>query len=430
MITIKTTLGYGSDVADTSKVHGNPLNEEQLANTKKFFGFNPDEKFVVPEEVYKVYDEVRNRAHQKAEAWRALFAEYEKKYPSEYAELQKIINPQFTVEEFKKFMPQDDDKTLATRMSSHYALNAVAKHVPGLIGGSADLAPCNNTDLDGEKVFQPNSREGRSIEFGIREHGMIGIANGIQFYGLPGLIPFDATFLTFIQYGLGAFRVACLENLRTLHIMTHDSIGLGEDGPTHQNVENFAMLRAMPNCVLFRPADYLETSACYTAAFVGKPRPAVFALSRQQAPPVPGVSFDGALKGGYVVKDAPDYKLILIGTGTELKLAYDAAEKLNVPVRVVSMPSVELFEEQSLEYRKSVLPGNVPTISVEAGVALGWQKYSHAHFGVERFGLSAPYKEIYEFFGLTPEKIAERAQTVLKFYETHPIPDLSSIPFP
>lgn len=169
--------------------------------------------------------------------------------------------------------------------------------------------------------------------------------------------------------------------------MTHDSIGLGQDGPTHQSVENFAMLRAIPNCILFRPYDYLETSACYTAAFVGKPRPAVFALSRQQSRPVPGISFDGALKGGYAVNDAPDYKLILIGTGTELKLAYDAAEKLNVPVRVVSMPSVELFEEQSLEYRKSVLPGNIPTISVEVGITLDSQKYSHAQFGLDIYGL-------------------------------------------
>jgi transketolase len=428
LISLKTTIGYGSDIADTPKVHGTPLNAEQLSNLKVKFGFKPEESFVVPEAVYKHYDEVREKAHKKAEQWREMYAKYAKEFPEAHKELEQIINPEFTVENFKKFMPMQNEKNCATRVASGIMLNEIVKHVPGLIGGSADLTPSNNTALTGHKAFQPASREGRYFEFGIREHAMISIANGIQFYGLKGLVPFVATFFTFIQYGLGALRVAALEKLREILIMTHDSIGVGEDGPTHQNVENFAMVRALPNTLLLRPADILETSACYTAAMTGPSRPAVLALSRQNAPPVKGVCFDGALKGGYVVKEEKEPKLILIGTGTELKLAVDVAEKIGVPTRVVSMPCTEIFEEQSEEYKKSVLPGNVPTISIEAGISQGWEKYSHVHCGVETFGISAPASRVYDHFGLTPEKLTEKAKKVLEFYSTHPVPDLSSKP--
>jgi transketolase len=428
LIDLKTTIGYGSDISNTPKVHGTPLNAEQLAHLKEKFGFKPEESFVVPEAVYKYYDEVREAAHKKAEQWREMFAKYAKEFPEEYKELDQIINPEFTVENFKKFMPMEDEKNCATRVASGVMLNAIVKQVPGLIGGTADLTPSNNTALNGYKTFQPGCREGRYFEFGIREHGMMSIANGIQFYGLKGLVPFVATFFTFIQYGLGALRVAALEKLREILVMTHDSIGLGEDGPTHQNVENFAMIRALPNVLLLRPADILETSACYTAAMTGPSRPAVLALSRQGAPPIKGVNFDGALKGGYVVKEEKEPKLIIIGTGTELKLAVEVAEKIGVPTRVVSMPCMEIFEEQSEEYKKSVLPGNVPTISIEAGVTQGWEKYSHVHCGVETFGLSAPAGKVYNHFGLTTEKLTEKAKKVLEFYSTHSVPDLSSKP--
>lgn len=428
MIALKTTIGFGSEVANSPKVHGTPLNKDQLAKLKETFGFKADDFFHVPEEVYKLYDGVADRAHKKADAWRAMYAEYGKKYPQEYSELEQIFHPNWTVEEFKKFMPMADDKNVATRVASGVMLNAMVPHIPGLIGGSADLTPSNNTALTGVKTFQPGSREGRYIEFGIREHGMMGIANGIQFYGLPGLVPFVATFFVFIQYGMGALRIAALEHLRQLLVMTHDSIGLGEDGPTHQNVENFAIIRSIPNVLLLRPADILETSACYTAAMTGPSRPAVLALSRQNAPPVPGVSFDGALKGAYVVKDVENPKLIYIGTGTELKLAYDAAEKLGLPIRIVSMPCREIFEEQPLEYRKSILPGNVPTISIEAGISMGWNRYSHVHFGVETFGISAPASKAYEHFGLTVDNIVERTKKVLEYYSKTPVPNISDLP--
>ena len=428
LIDLKTTIGYGSDLENTPKVHGSPLNAEQLEHLKEKFGFNPKESFVVPEVVYKYYDSVREKAHQKAEQWNKMMKEYAKQFPTEYAELQELINPDFSVERFRKFMPMDDTKNCATRVSSGVMLNVICNNIPGLFGGTADLTPSNNTELKGFKSFNPSSREGKYIEFGIREHAMMSIANGIQYYGIKGLVPFVATFFTFFQYGLGAVRVASLDNLRIIYIMTHDSIGLGEDGPTHQNVENFAVVRAIPNILLYRPADILETSAAYTVAFSSDPKPIVLALSRQNAPPIPGASFDGALKGGYIIRDDKDAKLILIGTGTEVKLALDTADKLDVPCRVVSMPSMEQFAKQSEEYRKSVLPGNIPTISIEAGVSYGWNKYSHVHFGVETFGISAPASKVYEHFGLTPDQCAERAKKVLDYYSSHPIPDLSAKP--
>ena len=428
LIDLQTTIGYGSDLADSPKVHGSPLNADQLKHLKEKFGFNPEESFVVPKDVYEYYDKVREAAHKKAEEWRAMMAKYAKEFPELNKELEELQNPEFTVEKFKKFMPMDDEKNCATRVASGVMLNAIVNNIPGLIGGTADLTPSNNTALNGYKTFQPGERSGKYLEFGIREHAMISIANGIQYYGLKGLVPFVATFFTFIQYGMGALRVAALDKLREILIMTHDSIGLGEDGPTHQNVENFAVCRAIPNLLLFRPADILETSACYTAAFTGPSRPAVFALSRQNAPPVKGVNFDGALKGAYIVKDDKEPKVIFVATGTELKLAVDTAEKLGVPARVVSMPCMEIFEEQSEEYKKSVLPGNIPTISVEAGVEFGWEKYSHVHFGVNTFGLSAPASKVYDHFGLTPEKCCEKAKKVLEFYSSHPVPDLSAKP--
>jgi transketolase len=276
--------------------------------------------------------------------------------------------------------------------------------------------------------MSPTNRGSKYIEYGIRELAMQAIANGIQGYGLPGLVPYVSTFFVFVQYILPALRVATFDHLRVLAVLTHDSIGLGEDGPTHQNVENFAIVRALPRCLLLRPADTVETSAAYTAALTGPSRPAVFAFSRQTAPNIEGSSFDGALKGGYVVKDVPNPAVVFIGTGTELSLAIDAAGKLGLPARIVSFPCIELFEEQPFEYRRSVLPAGVPIISVEAGVSFGWSKYSHKHLGVDDYGLSAPAPLVYDYFGLTPEKVAEKAKAVIEFYKTHPVPDLLDAP--
>jgi transketolase len=325
-------------------------------------------------------------------------------------------------------MPQANDRPQATRVTSGQILNVIARNIPGLIGGSADLTPSTNTALEGEEPALPGRRASKYIEYGIRELAMQGIANGIQGYGLPGIVPYVSTFFVFVQYILPALRVAAFDNLRVLAVLTHDSIGLGEDGPTHQNVENFAVVRALPRCLLFRPADTVETSAAYTAALTGPSRPAVFAFSRQTAPNIDGSSFDGALKGGYVVRDVPKPDVIFIGTGTELSLAIEAAAVLGLPARIVSFPCIELFDEQALEYRMAVLPPGIPIVSVEAGVSFGWSKYSHKHFGVEDYGMSAPAPLVYEHFGLTPEKVAEKTKAVIQFYKTHQIPDLLQTP--
>jgi len=429
LISLKTTIGYGSDLADTNKVHGTPLNKEQLVNLKKKFGFDHEKSFFVPEQVYQFYDNIRANIHKKVEEWNVMFDKYKTAYPEEFKALQQMLNPDLSIDNLKKFLPMNNDKNIATRVASGVVLNSIAQNLPGFIGGSADLTPSNNTALTGEKIMQFETPSGRYIEFGIREHGMMAIVNGISYYGIPGLIPFDATFFVFLPYGLGALRVASIEKLRQIHVMTHDSIGVGEDGATHQPVETLATVRALPNCLTMRPADLLETSACYAAALSGPSRPAVIALSRQNAPPVPGVNFDGVLRGGYVVKSVENPKLVIIGTGTELKLAYDVSEQLGVPVNVVSMPCVELFEEQPIEYRQQVLPKGVPVVSVEAAVSMGWEKYSHCHCGIESFGISAPANKVYEHFGLTTSAVTAKCQKVLEFYSNHQVPDLSCKPF-
>ena len=428
LIVLNTIIGFGSDIQDTPKVHGTPLNKEQLANFKTKFGFNPEEFFKVPQAVYDHYAKVRSRTQQKVDQWKESLKDYEQKYPEDYKVLQSLINGDFKYEDFDKFMPKVNEKNVGTRVTSGLTLNVVAKNIPGLIGGSADLTPSNNTALDGEKTFKPGTRDGKYIEFGIREHGMQAISNGIQYFGLKGLVPFTATFFVFFQYMLPSIRVAAIEHLRQIIILTHDSIGVGEDGATHQPVESLAMVRALPNINVFRPADQLEVSACYTAAFCGPSRPSIFALSRQNAPPLEGSSFEGALKGAYVIKKAENPKLIIIGTGTEVSLALKAAEQLPFEVSVVSMPSMELFREQSMEYKRSVFPGGVPVLSVEAAVSFGWERYSHKHIGVETFGVSAPADKVYQHFGLVPEKVAEQAQEVVKFYENNPVPELINRP--
>lgn len=322
----------------------------------------------------------------------------------------------------KKVVPLQNDKTQATRVSSGQVLNAIADNFIGLLGGSGDVTPSTCTNIKNEKIFSPSSPEGRNIEFGIREHAMMGMSNGIQYFGLPNLVPYVSTFYIFVQYLLPSLRLAALEKLRVLLILTHDSIGLGEDGPTHQNVENFAIVRALPGALLFRPADLVETSGSYVAALSGPSRPAVFALSRQNLPPIPGATLDGVLKGGYIIKNVENPKAIIIGTGSETHIALKAAE--NLPVRVVSFPCIELFAEQTPEYQRSVLPSGIPIVSVEAGITFGWERYSHYHIGVDTYGTSAPAPQVYEHFGIVPNKIAEKLQKIIEFYSANPIPDL------
>ena len=428
LIVLKTIIGFGSSIANTSKVHGTPLNDEQLADLKKKFGFNPEESFKVPQQVYDHYKTVRERISKKVEAWNKMFKEYQTKYPEDYKVLKGIIEGNFSYEEFSKFIPKIDEKNVGTRVTSGIALNIVAQNVPGLIGGSADLTPSNNTALSGEKAFQPNQRDGRYIEFGIREHAMQSISNVIQFYGFKGLVPFTATFLVFYQYLLPAIRVAALEKLREIMIFTHDSIGVGEDGPTHQPVESVVQLRTQIGINVFRPACQMEVNACYTQAFCGPSKPSVFILSRQNAPPLPGSSYEGTLKGAYIIKKVDNPKLIFVATGTEVSLALQAAELLKFPVQVVSMPCMNIYDEQPTDYKRKLFPKGVPIISIEAGTSFSWQKYSHIHLGVNTYGLSAPCKKVYEHFGLVPDKVAEKAQIVVDYYKDHQVPELIERP--
>ncbi|KAK8887554.1 hypothetical protein M9Y10_038603 [Tritrichomonas musculus] len=428
LITLNTTIGYGSPVANTNAVHGAPLTDPQLVELKKALGFNPEEFFVVSKEVYDYYAKVRERTAKKVEQWNFKYAEYDKKYHDDFKLLHTIMEGKFSYEEFDKFMPKIDESTKGTRVPSGVALNIVAQHAPGLIGGSADLTPSTNTTLKGEKLFTPSQRDGRYIEFGIREHAMQAIANGIQFYGFKGLIPFTSTFFVFYNYLLPAVRIAALEHLRELMIFTHDSIGVGEDGPTHQPVEGMAQLRVMPGVSVFRPACQMEVNACYTEIFCGPSRPCCLILSRQNTPPIPGSSYEGTLKGAYVIKKAENPQLILVSNGTELDLALKAAELLKYPVTVVSMPCMDLYDRQPLEYKRSVFPKGVPIVSIEASVPYPWEKYSHQHLGVPTYGVSAPAPDVYKHFGLYPEKIAENANYVVEFYKGRQVPDILDRP--
>jgi transketolase len=297
--------------------------------------------------------------------------------------------------------------------------------IPDLMGGSADLNPSTLSYLTCSKDFQKNSKEGRNIRFGVREHAMAAICNGMAAYG--GFIPYGATFLNFIGYAMGAVRLSAVSHLQVLYIMTHDSIGLGEDGPTHQPINALMMIRTEPNILLIRPADGNEVSGAYAVAIESRHRPSVLCLSRQTLPNLKGTSIDGVYKGAYVISDPEDGKpqLILTGTGSELQLCTGAAAVLkDVKVRVVSLPCWELFREQSLEYQKSVFPEGVPVLSVEAASKMGWREYAHSSVGMSTFGASAPVKDVFNHFGFTVDNVAKQAKAVLEFYSKHTAHDL------
>jgi transketolase len=298
-------------------------------------------------------------------------------------------------------------------------INAIADKIPHLIGGSADLTPSNNTTIKSSTDFQSTSYEGRNMHYGIREHAMGGIMNGIALYG--GLIPFGGTFMTFSDYMRGAVRLAALSNAQTIFVFTHDSIGLGEDGPTHQSVEHVSALRAIPNLNVFRPCDGHEVAECWKIAVEDKHKPSVLALSRQKVALIDRTKFasaKGTEKGGYILAEASNNspKVILVSTGSEVGLAMQAREILeaeNIATRVVSMPCTDIFDEQSAEYRASVLPESVKTLSIEAGVSHGWHKYADDCIAVDKFGASAPAEIVFREYGFTVENVVAKAKGLL-----------------
>jgi len=432
LIVVHSQIGYGSPNKQGSpKAHGEPLGVEEVRLTKEFFGFNPDESFVVPPAVPKHFDaNFGARGKAAHNDWNKLLAGYRSAYP-ELAKQVDAIRDGTLPEGWDADLPSfpADAKGIATRDSSGKVLNAVAKRVPWLIGGAADLAPSTKSNLtfEGAGSFEaPDSGVGnyggRNLHFGIREHAMVAAVNGMV---LSGLRAYGSGFLIFTDYARGAIRLSAIMELSTIHIWTHDSIGVGEDGPTHQPVEQLLSLRAIPGMVVIRPADANEVTEAWRVIMQLKHRPAALALSRQPLPTVDRQKFAPAsllAKGAYVLADPEGAKpqVILIGTGSEVSLCMAAREKLiaeGIAVRVVSMPSWELFDDQDQAYRDSVLPPDITArVTVEEGSPIGWDRYagrSGVVIGMHSFGMSAPMAAAAEKFGFTVEKVVEAAKKTI-----------------
>ncbi|HEV3464951.1 MAG TPA: transketolase C-terminal domain-containing protein, partial [Actinomycetota bacterium] len=430
-IRLRSHIAWGAPNAqDTSAAHGAALGEDEVRATKEVYGWDPDRHFYVPDGVYDRW-RVKVPANQEARAdWERRLEEYAKAEPELAAELRAGIAgelPEGWDAELDKLF--GEPKKQATRSASQECINAIARRLPTLLGGSADLAESNKTDINDGGSMGPDE-VGRNLHFGIREHGMGAISNGLAVHG--GLRPFCATFLVFSDYMRPSVRLACLMDLPVVYVWTHDSIGLGGDGPTHQPVEHLASLRAMPRLRLFRPADGPETAEAWRAAISRTDGPTALALSRQNLPPIDRTTHAGAEglhKGAYVLADADggDPRLVLIATGSEVWVALAARDQLQadgIGTRVVSMPCWELFEDQDQGYRDQVLPPAVPArLAVEAATSFGWSRWVGEHGEVvsrDDFGASAPGELVLEKFGFTPDNVADRARSLLQRLEGGP----------
>lgn len=423
MIIVTTIIGYGSpNKSDSHDCHGSALGAEEVAATREYLGWG-HEAFHVPQEVLDHYRTKIDEGAKLESEWNSAFAAYKKKYPKEGEQFQKLVlNKELPagyeaalIDAAKKI-----EKPMATRQVSQAMLNALAGACPNFIGGSADLAGSNLTIMKGYDDFQKATPGGRNLRFGVREHGMGAISNGIALSGY-GILPYCATFFVFTDYMRGSMRLASLSKAGVIGVMTHDSVFLGEDGPTHQPIEHLASFRAMPNHNMYRPADPIETAAAYAVAVESRNRPTTLALTRQKTTILKNGSYEGAKKGGYVLSDnsngTPD--LILMATGSEVSLIVDAAEELRKggkSVRVVSMPCLDIFDEQDQSYRESVLPSSVPRskrIAVEAGTSYSWYKYADNFACIDDFGVSAPGDaKMSEHFGLTIPNIVSMAKAL------------------
>ena len=419
LIAVRTIIGYGAPKAGTNKVHGEALGAADTAATKKFFGFPEDQSFYVPEDALKNWRGAVERGAAFEAEWNKLFAGYEVAFPELAAEFNRTQAGKLK-DGWEKAIPSfPAGKPIATRNAGGAVMNAIAEQVPELFGGAADLTASTKT------IFKPGANfhvdpTGRNVYFGVREFGMCAAVNGMAKHG--GLIPFGSTFFTFSDYCKPALRIAALMQSHSLFVFTHDSIGLGEDGPTHQPIEHLTMLRAVPHLTDFRPADGNETAAAWRLALERK-TPAFFALSRQDLPIIDPATHDAyanVSKGAYIVEGADQPQVILIGTGSELWTAMAAAKLLTdegIKTRVVSMPSTKIFDEQSAEYKASLLPAGVPKLAVEAGATLGWWKYVGSTgdvVGLDRFGASSPGAIALKELGFSGENVAARAKALLK----------------
>lgn len=436
LISIKTTIGYGMPTAGTRKAHSDAPGEEAVRETKRHLGWPEDKTFYVPDEALAHFREAVERGARAEEEWHRLVERYER----EHAELGRTWRTTMSgelPEGWEDHLPKfEDAKPMATRQASGEVLNALAPHLPMLIGGSADLGPSNNTDIKGSGSFEAGAYEGRILHFGVREHAMGSTLTGISLNG--GLIPFGGTFLTFSDYMKPAIRLAALSEVQVIYIFTHDSVGLGEDGPTHQPIEHLAGLRAIPHLFVIRPADVHEVREAWRIAILRRHAPTALALTRQKVPLIDRTRYasaEGARRGGYILAEAerangdvdqtgegqimPD--LILLATGSEVSLTLEARltlQKQGIKTRVVSLPCWELFEEQPEEYRREVLPPAVTArLAVEAGARLGWDRYVGLQGDcvcLHRFGGSAPGNVAMRELGFTVENVIERARALLK----------------
>ena len=419
LIDVRTVIGFGSPRAGTNAAHGEALGPENTKKTKEVLGFPPDKDFYVPEEAKAHWDEVIPRGEKYEAEWNALFAKYKAAFPKEAAEYERVLKGVLP-DGWEKALPsyKGDAKPMATRSAGGETLNAIGKVVPEFIGGAADLTSSTKTIFKDSPHFAADPA-GKNIFFGVREFGMCAAVNGMAVHG--GIIPFGSTFFTFSDYARNAMRIAAIMQSHSIFVYTHDSIGLGEDGPTHQPIEHLMSLRAMPHMTDFRPGDANETVACWKLA-MERQKPCFFALSRQDLPildPDKYPSLTGPAKGAYVLVDAKDARVQIVATGSEVSLAMKAAEKLNaegMATRVISMPSWEIFDEQDEAYQKQVFPDDLPTVAVEAGATLGWYRWARAGciIGIDKFGASAPGPKVLEEYGFTPENVIAHAKKCAK----------------
>jgi transketolase len=426
-IDVHTHIGYGSPhKQDTSAAHGEPLGEEEVRLTKEHLGWPIEPSFYVPPAVQEHFREFAQRGAARQEEWESRFRAYAAEYPDLAAEFQRVMQRQLAEGwdgELPTFRPEDG--AISTRVASGKVLNSIARLLPEVMGGDADLAPSTFTLIEGSGNFEPANRAGRNLRFGVREHAMGAILNGMALH--RGLIPYGATFLIFSDYMRPPIRLAAMNGLPVIYVFTHDSIAMGEDGPTHQPVEQLLGLRSVPGLTVIRPADANETTASWRIAIASGNRPTALVLTRQKLPVLdlalyPAIP-SGVPRGGYVLADAPGGSapdVILIATGSEVHLGLSARERLaseGVKVRVVSLPCWSLFKIQPEPYRDQVLPGGIPSLAIEAGETLGWSTYvgpPAAVTGVDRYGASAPGEVVMREYGFTEENVCQQARALLQ----------------
>ena len=418
LIRVRTIIGYGSPKAGTNKVHGEMLGVEATRKTKEFFGFNPDKDFVIPPGVKENWEQAKTKGAEAKAKWEELFGKYKAANPQLAEQFERALAQKLPDGWTKDLKPFPTDKPIATRTAGNVALEAIGKNVPELVGGAADLTSSTKTIFKGSPSFHVDPA-GKNIFFGVREFGMCAAVNGMAAHG--GLIPFGSTFFVFSDYARSAIRMAALMSVHSLFIFTHDSIGLGADGPTHQPVEHLMSLRAIPQLTDFRPADANETNSCWQLA-VERNSACFMALSRQDLPVLDVAKYpvvEGPRKGAYVLVEQENPDVIIVATGSEVSLVLASLpelEKAGMKARVISMPSFAIFEEQDEEYKMSIFPHGIAKVSVEAGATMGWWKYigrDGSAIGVDKFGASAPGPEVLDKYGFNAANIVQQAKKAM-----------------